>query len=147
MKKIDSDHSMQNWWRYYVHKTFFFFKMKSLMPWIMQTAVDSTVPEAEIMNFHCMRIPIANSWDIWIMNCPNHGPNWPLYTCKAESMTKQTMWLWHCCKNILLAWRIMWVKIWVRNDSWHAASVSTIVQPWEKWWSNTGKGSHKSKNG
>ena len=52
--------------------------------------------------------------------------NWPLYTCKADSMTKQTMWLWCHCRNILPAWRIMWVK----NESWHAASVSTIAQPW-----------------
>ena len=25
------------------------------------------------------------------VNCPNHGLNWPLYTCKADSTTKQTM--------------------------------------------------------
>ena len=49
MTKIDSDHSVQNWRRYWVHETFFFFKMKSLMPWIMQTAV--TMPDSKTYTF------------------------------------------------------------------------------------------------
>ena len=74
-----------------------------------------------------------------MMIFPNHGQNWHLYTCKAVSTTKQTMWLWHHFWNILPAWRIKWVKKGVRNESWHIASVSTIAQPWGKWWYNTWK--------
>ena len=57
----------------------------------------------------------------WYVYYPNHGLNWPLYTCKADSTTKQMMQLWHHCQNILPAWRIMWVK----NES----EMSHDVQP------------------
>ena len=52
MTKIESDHSVQNWRRYRVHKTFIFFKMKSLMPWIMQTAVmpSASAPSTQSTN-------------------------------------------------------------------------------------------------
>ena len=97
--------------------------------------LDSTVPEAEMTNF-CMRSPIVNSWDTWIVNCPNHGLSWPLYTCKADSMTKQTMQLQHCCRNILPAWRIMWVKKWVMTRSLSKHNSAAM----EKWWCSTGNG-------
>ena len=54
-------------------------------------------------------------------------------------MTKQTMWLWHCCQNILPAWRIMWVKMsqkWVMMCSLCKHNSTAIV----KWWCNIGKG-------
>ena len=113
--------------------------------------LDSTVPEAEMKNFRCMRIPAVNSWDIWmvdssnvwIVNCPNHGLNWPLYTCKADSMTKQMMQLWHHCQNILPAWRIMWVKKWVMTHSLskhNSAAMGKMMKQHRK-------RSHKSKNG
>ena len=106
--------------------------------------LDSTVPEAEMMNFRCMRSPEVNSWDtwivnssnVWIKNYPNHGLNWPLYTCKADSTTKQTMRLQHCCQNILPAWRIMWVKKWVMMHSLSKHNSAAM----EKWWCSTGNG-------
>ena len=91
-----------------------------------------------------------------MITCPNHALNWPLYTCKADSMTKQMMWLQCHFWNILPEWRIVWVNVtsgscatwpgntelgrnWKTKGFWTSASAralclpSIIVQLFEAW--------------